>query len=923
MAGAGVGVGMLRARRRDVSVKPNRKLDRKSSRGMIYENEELRLRTININAEVEQGQNDIKKLRRENEQLRREIWSLRDEYDKLEEILKRQKSGGESEEYEDRSDEDDGLRSDYSYEEDEELDQGDQESTKEPSKSEQLENAENQKISTEKMTSSSLHRLHVDFDDLSVVDEEEEPRRDKDKREVPSEDVQQSRENKSPLTILKSTRQLHENIPFYPATYQTPTSLTSPTYYTECPFKFPSTMNLMIPSEASGMVATPDSIGDQILHAPPAGWQTDILMPQKQPTTFGVSDVNGSSGMQNYGRIHQDQMKLQSLESMTTGLSTFPSFLPRRNIGLKLSTNPFNATGFGNVHLNAEKAVVENGWSAHGDSLNLRGAKEQSASDVAEKETEESPALSGTEKPKHFFAPLPSKLKKPAEEPSPTISHFGTGNSSSSGKTGSTVISRNQYMTQKGSADVYVNGAIPCKDSFHIGTTEQQRTYLSTDNLVIAGDKCTPGNQLTKSMSCQDLHRESQTASISHADGRQQMMTKSDNTLDNISDTKPYKSHLTVTLRKPRVKQAVSPDTPEIPKLPSIDYRLFKNPFLRTFDPPSSYMDQNNVTRPLSVQVNDDNLCYYSSQPEVSGFNRGASFGDRYRPTQSDQNRLLIPSTQLTNGKLTSPTSKHQIQVTSFERPSPHTLIGPPSQYDLSTLRRLNSNPYVQTPNLYQNMPFLPRGGLYPQRGMMYYENLALKVPAQTQTSIDGDSHLEEEHVLEETALGTPSGQRRRKMSKKEKGSVKEPKLLPSPANQRKLKKQISLTSSEIAEPSGKLIRKKPRRLSITTTTTSEGQEDKNESRSSSSGQDSPKKDQMRRVSLYFNTKKRPSLTSVKTSRSNSFDIGREKDAMVMNCERERTNSASSREIGSIKARKASTSSEKVPWCACWGNGCI
>lgn len=59
MAGTGVGgvggVGMLRTRRRDVSVKPNRKLDRKSSRGMIYENEELRLRTIHINAEVEQG----------------------------------------------------------------------------------------------------------------------------------------------------------------------------------------------------------------------------------------------------------------------------------------------------------------------------------------------------------------------------------------------------------------------------------------------------------------------------------------------------------------------------------------------------------------------------------------------------------------------------------------------------------------------------------------------------------------------------------------------------------------------------------------------------------------------------------------------------------------------------------------------------
>ena len=32
-----------------------RRLDRKSSRGMIYENEELRLRTININAEIERG----------------------------------------------------------------------------------------------------------------------------------------------------------------------------------------------------------------------------------------------------------------------------------------------------------------------------------------------------------------------------------------------------------------------------------------------------------------------------------------------------------------------------------------------------------------------------------------------------------------------------------------------------------------------------------------------------------------------------------------------------------------------------------------------------------------------------------------------------------------------------------------------------
>ena len=34
------------------------------------------------------GHSDIKKLRRENDQLRREIWNLRDEYDRLETLLK-------------------------------------------------------------------------------------------------------------------------------------------------------------------------------------------------------------------------------------------------------------------------------------------------------------------------------------------------------------------------------------------------------------------------------------------------------------------------------------------------------------------------------------------------------------------------------------------------------------------------------------------------------------------------------------------------------------------------------------------------------------------------------------------------------------------------------------------------------------------
>lgn len=101
---------MLRSRRRDANVKPNRVLDRNSSRGMIYENEELRLRTININAEIERGQSDIKKLRRENDHLRREIWALREECDRLQELLKRREEDDEEEEEDD--DEDNGEESD-------------------------------------------------------------------------------------------------------------------------------------------------------------------------------------------------------------------------------------------------------------------------------------------------------------------------------------------------------------------------------------------------------------------------------------------------------------------------------------------------------------------------------------------------------------------------------------------------------------------------------------------------------------------------------------------------------------------------------------------------------------------------------------------------------------------------------------------
>jgi len=114
---------MHRQRKKDLNLKPNRVLDKRSSRGMIYENEELRIRTIHINDEVDKSQNDIKKLKKENDNLKHEIWNLRDEYEKLEDFLKKVYStcGGElgnlklpwEDDYEVGEDDDD-TKSEYS-----------------------------------------------------------------------------------------------------------------------------------------------------------------------------------------------------------------------------------------------------------------------------------------------------------------------------------------------------------------------------------------------------------------------------------------------------------------------------------------------------------------------------------------------------------------------------------------------------------------------------------------------------------------------------------------------------------------------------------------------------------------------------------------------------------------------------------------
>lgn len=812
------------------------------------------------------------------------------------------------------------MQSDFSCEDEEEYEDNEK-TVKDFNQEEQLENAENQKISSEKM-SSNMHRLHVEFDDLSVVDEEEELKRDKEKKETTPEKGQ---EIGHPPPPILGPRQLHDNIPFYPATYEPTSGFSGTSYYTECPFEFPSTVDLMLATDTSALLASPysglqpdplipltnlDAAGLEAadptlpqIHVPPVGWQNDMVS-QKQVSTYtgNVAPVTG------IGKPDSHPMA-SSLRNSVPPSNTF-SFLRRRNASIREPTKLHEASANQNSRTQfscSEEAIGENIWNVN--SFGFAGTNREKN---MQRDTEEtSTMLTMPEKPKHFFALQPFKLKKQEEEsPTASVNYFGTGTSSSSGKTASTVISRtNPFVGLKGSADIYINGAIPCEDA----PNDDPTTFLSIDNLLIPDNRSAP---LTKSVSCQDISSDSQSVARQLTHVESQMLTKSDNTLDNISgsSSKPYKSHLNVTLKIPQVEQASSPETPEIPNLPSIDYRLFRNPFLKNFDKicPNYQVKPNPppATTPLSIQVNDDGLVYPYPMP---GYGRGVHLNERFRAAHlPNQSRLLIPSNQLMSGK-------QDIQVTSFERPSPCNLVPSATPYDLTNLRRLNANRYLQNQNLYQNVPFVSRGPdqFYSQRSGMYYDNVT-KVPAQTQTSIDGDSHHEDEETI--SVPNSPNGQRRKKIVKKDKTLIKDQKPL-SPAIQRKLKKQISVISTDTLNSPEKMTRKKSRRLS---TMTPDVQENKNESRSSSSGQDSPRKDQNRRMSVYINSKRRPSQASVKTLRSDSVDVkDKFADGTALSSERERTNSVSSREITNVKARKTSTSSGNVPWCACWGNGCI
>lgn len=265
---------------------------------------------------------------------------------------------------------------------------------------------------------------------------------------------------------------------------------------------------------------------------------------------------------------------------------------------------------------------------------------------------------------------------------------------------------------------------------------------------------------------------------------------------------------------------------------------------------------------------------------------------------------------------LMNPKDAQDIQITSFEGPNPCTMT-------ISSLCNLSPNssgssiPINQ--RLYQNIPFCP-----PQ-----------KTTAQTQTSqeeIPRDSPSRQfgtnPDIINQIAESQQQQQQQSELlvtkkrlgSRKEKSSSVKSKKGGSLRRKKKLDKQPSVLSDTTVDksnlPSPRILR--------------DLQYEDNRG-SSSSRQGSPRKDSSnvnnKKVS-YFGGKKKTPPSSGRSSRSKSLENSREEKRImrsvsnVANSERE--NSISSREVAvKERPRKNSTGSGSVPWCACWGNGCV
>lgn len=308
------------------------------------------------------------------------------------------------------------------------------------------------------------------------------------------------------------------------------------------------------------------------------------------------------------------------------------------------------------------------------------------------------------------------------------------------------------------------------------------------------------------------------------------------------------------------------------------------------------------------IKISDDPSKSFKSQLDVILKNPKNPIPQVSQKNGSSLNNLFFQNEEISafnqnHHQLLNDNEYHGYQATSFEGPFPITL-------QIPSMLPLDVD--------YKNIPFLPRKFYYPSEEMkFFYDSQPQKVSIQTQT-LDEDiadeyARMKKDLRTKSESLGKDSNRSRKKSTKKEKKTI---------VDRRKrdtLKNQVSISSCEETESQNAII---------SGTNFDNNRDNKQESRSSSSDIDSQRKEQTHRVSIYFNSKKRPSLTSMKStrnmenSRSKIIPQKDHSDGNAINLG-ETTNSVNSKEIGNNKRRKTSTSSENVPWCACWGNGCI
>lgn len=406
--------------------------------------------------------------------------------------------------------------------------------------------------------------------------------------------------------------------------------------------------------------------------------------------------------------------------------------------------------------------------------------------------------------------------------------------------------------SEKGSADICIKEIIP----------ENQKSFFSSENLISEDERSS--RNLVKSLSCHDIPK-------SEASSVDAKCTKSENALDHKES---FRSKLNITLQSPL--KSASPSTPEVPQLPSFDSKLFSNQYHQHFEQYRNYMAQA-MKQPLKVQI-----------PEPSGFCPGF-YGFIPMPSKSAGKSSEFEQYQamLLNGKIKSP---KDIQVTSFETPSPRTLQVPPmSPYDLNVLYSKIPGMKSDTPDLFHSLPLLTKDGK-----VVCPNSAGLKVHC--------------EACLKKAPVQTPEDESDKKKLRKKISS--EGTSSSSSCQKKKLKQQVSITSSDVPEtPTDGGVKRV---------------EDK-ESRSSSSGGESPRKEP-KKINIYVNPKKRPSVSSTRTNKSLSLDVGSDKHGTGLDVVDSTISKDKNGKNGKEKKRErrnSSSSETAVPWCACWGNGCI